>query len=66
MSFVGGFNCADWEVHLSDEATTMSLRGLVLTLTASAEGASLMERDGTDGRKSKVYFNFLHTLWEYR
>ena len=24
---VGGFNCADWTVHFSDWATTMSLRG---------------------------------------
>ena len=35
----GGFNCADWEVHLSDEATTMSLRGPVHTFSQNeAEG----------------------------
>ena len=34
---------------------------------ASAEGASLMGRtDGTGGRKSKVSFKILLTLWVYR
>ena len=64
---MGGFNCADLTVHLSDLATTMSLRGPVITLTTRPEGPSLMGWDGMDGWMgwdgiSKVFFNFLHTL----
>ena len=44
-----GFNCADWEVHLSDEATTMSLRGPVPTPTIEAVRPSLMGRKGWTG-----------------
>ena len=65
---MGGFNCADWTVHLSDEATTMSLRGPVKTLTARRKAPSLMGRvDGLDGWDgiSKVSFKFLHTFWVY-
>ena len=43
----------------------MSLRGPVITLKASAEGASLMGRVGRVGRLSKVSFKFLHTLWTF-
>ena len=50
------------------EATTMSLRGPLSTLTTECpKGASLMGRvDGLDGRSSKVSFKILHTLWVYR
>ena len=71
---LGGFNCADWTVHLRDWATTMSLRGPATQHLHNerAKRASLMGRDGrtgrTDGtgRSSKVSFKILHTLWVYR
>ena len=63
---MGGFNCADWEVHLSDEATTMSLRGPATQhLHNEARRAEFDGTDGTDGqtgRKSKVSFKILYTL----
>ena len=38
---MGGFNCADLTVHLRDWATTMSLRGPVISLTPKARRAKL-------------------------
>ena len=39
---VGGFNCADWTVHLRDWATTMSLRGPMITLTKTKPKAEFV------------------------
>ena len=65
---VGGFNCADWTVHLRDWATTMSLRGPVITLTKTRPKAEFdgMGRVGRVGRSRKVSFKFLQTLWAFR
>ena len=51
---LGGFNCADWTVHLRDWATTMSLRGPATQHLHNerAKRASLMGRDGRTVNKS--------------
>ena len=47
---MGGFNCADWTVHLSDRATTMSLRGPATQhLHNEARRAEFDGMDGWDG-----------------
>ena len=59
---VGGFNCADWTVHLRDWATTMSLRGPATQhLHNEARRAEFdgVGSDGTEYQKCPLIFFIL-------
>ena len=59
-----GFNCADWTVHLIEPISYAVTPGSSDS-APTQRAREAREFDGT-GRKSKVSFKNLHTLWVYR
>ena len=68
---LGGFNCADWTVHLRDWATTMSLRGPATQHlhNESAKRASsmgwkcfILRRDSAKQNPNGVHFDSFHFI----